>query len=811
MTIGDRAEAYALLADGRHVRLRSVTPGDWQAVHDFAGTLGPDSLYRRFFGAPSDPGVTLADLVCAPPPEHGAPTHGGLLALLDGAVVGLAEWYRTGKEWKSADGEPGDDVDEAEIAFAVSDVLHGRGVATLLAEHLLLTAERAGIRRLLAVTQGDNRTMLGVFVALGVPVERDWSDGVCTLTIELTLDPAARAALVDASAKREGVADEASLRGLLAPASIAVLGEESEPATRRLLEELAAFSGPVYSGGAEGTALPADARPELAVITSPPAQVVAAARRCAEFGVRALIVTATGFARAEGLELLRTCRAAGIRLVGPGSLGVAAPHGPEGFSALLSAAPPEPGPAGVAVQSGGVGLALLSHLDRLGIGVSTFAAVGEKYDVSANDLLLHWEQDADTKIGLLHVESFGNPRKFAHTARRLSRLIPLLAVDPEQSPSQARTALYAQAGIVAVPSLGALVDAAALAAHQPLPRGPRVAVLGNTNGMVSLAAQACFKAGLEVVRAVDATPTADAERLASLVAAVFGERASTAGQAGQAGQTGQAGQAGQRDGADQASLEGVSDSDAPQAVLLALAPTAPGPLNLEPAMDAVPAGVPVLAVLTEQPESVAIRRCGTVRERTLPCYNDAAAAAYALAAIERAAQVKRTPRAHVGNPPGMDLAAVRDVVEESMKHEPDGHALLPAESAGLLTALGVSSAELGPDVRSVTVTAWQDQVFGPLLGAGRDGGPELVTMLAPVDEAIAADVAARVSGGPAPALTDLFLRISALVDECPELASFEVTCDFDESGVRRGESSGSLAPAESKNPYLRRLRRAPVE
>ena len=800
MTIGDRAEAYALLADGRHVRLRSVTPGDWQAVHDFAATLGPDSLYRRFFGAPSDPGGTLADLVCAPPTEHGPPAHGGLLALLDGAVVGLAEWYRTGKGWKSGEGEP--EADEAEIAFAVSDALHGHGVATLLAEHLLIAAERAGISRLLAVTQGDNRTMLGVFVALGVPVERDWSDGVCTLTIELTLDPAARAALLDASAKREGVADEASLRGLLAPGSIAVLGEESEPATRRLLEELAAFSGPVYSGGAEGALLPADARPELAVITSPPAQAVAAARRCAEFGVRALIVTATGFARAEGLELLRTCRAAGIRLVGPGSLGVAAPHGPEGFSALLSAAPPEPGPAGVAVQSGGVGLALLSHLDRLGIGVSTFAAVGEKYDVSANDLLLHWEQDADTKIGLLHVESFGNPRKFAHTARRLSRLIPLLAVDPEQSPSQARTALYAQAGIVAVPSLGALVDAAALAAHQPLPRGPRVAVLGNTNGMVSLAAQACFKAGLEVVRAVDATPTADADRLASLVAAVFGEGAGAAGQADDVGRVDDAFPAGPQD---------ASDADAPQAVLLALAPTAPGQLNLEPAMDAVPAGVPVLAVLTEQPESVAIRRCGTVRERTLPCYNDAAAAAYALAAIERAAQVKRTPRAHVGNPPGMDLAAVRDVVEESMKHEPDGHTLLPAESAGLLTALGVSSAELGPDARSVTVTAWQDQVFGPLSGASRDGGPELVTMLAPVDEAIAADVAARVSGGPAPALTDLFLRISALVDECPELASFEVTCDFDESGVRRGESSGSLAPAESKNPYLRRLRRAPVE
>ncbi|MBR7830927.1 GNAT family N-acetyltransferase, partial [Actinospica sp. MGRD01-02] len=504
MTTIDRADAYALLTDGRAVRLRSATPGDWQAVHDFAGTLGPDSIYRRFFGSPRDPGVILADLVCAPQPEHGPATHGGLLAVLDGEVVGLADWYRASR----------DRTDVAEIAFAVSDALHGKGVATLLAEHLMIAAERAGIRRLLAVTQGDNREMLGVFIALGVPVDRDWSDGVCTLTIDLDLDSAARAALMEAAAKREGLADEASLRSLLAPGSIAVLGDVAHPATRRLMDELAPFSGPVYYGGVEGADLPDDARPELAVVTSPPERAVAAVRRCADRGVRAIIVTATGFDREQGLDLLKACRANGMRLVGPGSLGVAAPHGADGFSALLSATAPDPGPAGVAVQSGGVGLALLSHLDRLGIGVSTFAAVGEKYDVSANDLLLHWEQDSDTKLGLLHVESFGNPRKFAHTARRLSRLIPLLAVDPEQSLSQARTALYAQAGIIAVPSLGALVDAAALAAHQPLPRGRRVAVIGNTHGMVSLAVQACLHAGFEVTHAVDATPSADAARLA---------------------------------------------------------------------------------------------------------------------------------------------------------------------------------------------------------------------------------------------------------------------------------------------------------
>jgi GNAT superfamily N-acetyltransferase len=770
VTTIDRADAYALLTDGRAVRLRSVSPADWRAVHDFAATLGPDSLYRRFFGAPGDPGTMLADLVCAPQPEHGPVTHGGLLAILDGQVVGLAEWYREGE------------TDQAEVAFAVSDALHGHGIATLLAEHLMIAAERARIRRLLAVTQGDNRDMLGVFIALGVPVERDWDGGVCTLTIDLDLDSAARAALLEASAKREGLADEASLRSLLAPGSIAVLGDVGHPATRRLLDELSVFSGPVHYGGAEGDELPDDARPELAVVTSPPSRAVAAARRCAERGVRALIVTATGFDREQGLDLLKVCRAAGMRLVGPGSLGVAAPHGPDGFSALLSATAPEPGPAGVAVQSGGIGLALLSHLDRLGVGVSTFAAVGEKYDVSANDLLLHWEQDTDTKLGLLHVESFGNPRKFAHTARRLSRLIPLLAVDPEQSPSQARTALYAQAGIIAVPSLGALVDATALVAHQPLPRGARVAVFGNTHGMVSLAVQACIKAGFEVTAAVDVTPEADAARLAAEITAAF--------------------------------TPDHEADDLPQSILLALAPTEPGPLALDAALDAVPLGVPVLAVRAEQPESAAVQRYGAVQEHILPCYNDAAAAAAALTAARRAGRVKLLSSNRVEYPRGVDLPALRGVVEARLKHmqlDPDGRELDGTENEALLSALGIGAVRLGPDSHGATVTAWQDKVFGPVLFGQSDLARQPVTMLAPVDSRVAESVAARLAGDPSPALADLLRRVAALVDACPEVSSFWLSVEFDDSGVNRTDAATLLMPAESGNPYLRRLRRAPVE
>ena len=575
----DLADAYALLTDGRCVHVRSVTPEDWQAVHDLAATLGPDSLYRRFFSIPSRPGETLANALCTPGSGQGPPPQGALIALLDGTAVGLAEWYRTRRE------------DEAEIAFEVSDAWHGHGVATLLAEHLMLAARQAGIRRLTAITLGENRPMIGVFLALGVPVERDWDGGECIWSIPLDRAAFGAEAVLATVAHRESVAGEASLRSLFAPTTIAVLGEAGEPLTDTLLRNLAAFDGPVLRGGAYGERLAADARAELAVITSPPEQAVEAARRCAELRVKALIVTAAGFPPERGRELLSVCHEAGMRLVGPGSLGVAAPHGAKGFSALLSEHVPDPEYAGVTVQSGGVGLALLSHLRRLGIGVSTFAAVGEKYDVSANDVLTHWEQDAGTRFGLLHVESFGNPRKFARTARRLSRRIPLLAVDPEQSTSQARTALYAQAGIIAL----------------------------------------------------------------------------------------------------------------------------------------------------------------------------------------------------------------------------QGRELTPAEAAELITAIGLAEGESIAGRRPVTVTTWQDPVFGPLLSGAAEDGRDAMTLLVPFDAREAEALAGHLSFDPGSGLVDTLLRLSALIDGCPELAALRLTVGGVEKHVATVPTGGAVAPVRTDDPYLRRLRRAPVE
>lgn len=752
----DRADAYALLTDGRCVHVRSVTPEDWQAVYDFAATLGQESLYHRFFSVPAHPGERLADALCSPLSDQYPPSQGALIALLDGTAVGLAEWYRTRRD------------DEAEIAFEVSDALQGHGVATLLAEHLMLAAQRVGVRRLTAVTQGENQRMLGVFLALGIPVERDWEYGECTLTI--SLDPAVTggAALLDAEARREAVADEASLRALFAPDEIAVFGAAGEATTEAVLRNLAGFAGPVHVGGVRGEALPRDARPGLVVITAPPDDVVAAARRCAESKVKAVVVTAVGVPPEQGRGLLRVCHEAGMRLVGPGSLGVAAPGGANGFSALLSNLPPAPGDAGVAVQSGGVGLALLGHLGRLGVGVSTFAAVGEKYDVSANDVLVHWERDPATRFGLLHVESFGNPRKFARTARRLSRRIPLLAVDPEQSPSQARTALYEQAGIIALPSLGALVDAAALTAHQPVPRGRRVAVVGTTHGMVSLTVQACTAAGLEVTEAVNLTPAADEPTLAAAISRVLG----------------------------------TADSPAPaDAVVIAVAPTVPHALDPLVAAETARADAVVLAVVVDQAESVTVLRSARSAGRALPSYADAADAARALSALVRAAEVTRRPPGDEEPEPDFDTLAARKLVEDWLRADPAGRELTEPECADLLEAIGLPVGAAA-DARATVLTAWQDPVFGPLL-SGSGEGEAARTLLVP----FGAREAAELVGSP----VDAAVRLSALFAACPELATLRVTIGFDQDGAWTAAATGAFGPARLENPYLRRLRRAPVE
>ena len=407
-----------------------------------------------------------------------------------------------------------EDPHTAEVAFAVADHMHHRGIATLLLEHLVSLARSRQISTFTAETLTENQAMLHVFADAGLPVRRRYREGVIELTFPLPgQDSPDSDTYLDAVAERERRADVASLRHIFAPESVAVIGASRRRGTvgRAILDNIraAGYRGRLYVvnpraaqvGGEPSLASPLDL-PEpadLAVIAVPAARVLEVAAQCGQRGVRSLVVITSGLDPTQSAGLLAICRGHGMRLVGPDCFGVAVPG--LGLDATFAARPARPGVAGLVMQSGGLGFALVDHLSRLGIGISSFASVGDKLDVSGNDMLLWWERDDQTRLAVLYLESFGNPRKFARTARRVSCAMPVLTVLTntglaETTPFQ--ETLFEQAGVITTGGFGELVEAAALLATQPVPAGRTVAILSNVRSAGQLAAHAATSAGLQV-------------------------------------------------------------------------------------------------------------------------------------------------------------------------------------------------------------------------------------------------------------------------------------------------------------------------
>ena len=378
--------------------------------------------------------------------------------------------------------------------------------------------------------------MLRVFADAGLPAKRRIAGGTVELTFPLPGgdDNYRLGNYLESVADRESQADVASLHPLLQPRSVAVVGASRRRGTvgRAILHNIVTcgFTGPVYAVSPraetmEGVPCVASVgdlpgQVDLAVIAVPPSAVPEVAEQCGRNGVRGLIVISS-CRGAAGAELLAVCRRYGMRLVGPSCFGVIMPW--IGLDATFAADHPVRGVAGLVVQSGGVGIALLEQMSRLGIGVSSFVSAGDKYDVSPTDLLTWWAQDEVTQVAVLYVESFGNPRKFAGTARRVAQRMPVLTVIGARSPAGHRAAshtaaaatplasqeaMFDLAGVIATTSLGELVDTAALLACQPLPAGNRVAIIANAGGAGALAADACADHGLQVVQLGAATQRA---------------------------------------------------------------------------------------------------------------------------------------------------------------------------------------------------------------------------------------------------------------------------------------------------------------
>ena len=487
------APVYALLADGTTVEIRPAGPGDFDAVKAMHKAMSRDNSYMRFFNISRLAAEIEARRVCRDP----APARWRCWPCSDGEVVGVASYV------SEAQGQ-------AEVAFAVADHMHHRGVATLLLEHLVSFARSHQITTFTAETLTENKAMLDVFADVGLPVERHYADGIFELTFPLPSEDAGPTldSYLNAVADRESRAEVASLRHVLAPESVAVIGASRRRGTvgRAIVDNIrtGGYAGRLYTvnprarqiGGERclSSALDLPEAVDLAVIAVPAATVLDVAERCGQRGVRSLVVISSGLDTAACADLLAVCRRHGMRLVGPDCFGVAVPG--IGLDATFAASPAWPGVTGLVMQSGGLGLAVVDHLSRLGIGISSFASVGSKLDVSGNDMLMWWEHDGLTKLAVLYLESFGNPRKFARTARRVSGTMPVLTVLADRSDQ--RDALFEQAGVITTRGFGELIQATALLASQPVPAGRTVAIVSNVGSAGLLAADACTDLGLSV-------------------------------------------------------------------------------------------------------------------------------------------------------------------------------------------------------------------------------------------------------------------------------------------------------------------------
>ena len=514
-----------LLRDGTAATLRPAREDDRERIRELLARVSDTSLMRRFFAGESREAAVDSLLQVGPPDRRYT------LVVLAGdpenpRIVASGTYVR----------EEGTD-DTAEVAFLVEDAYQGRGLGTLLLERLALVAARHGIRRFVAWTQPDNHRMLEVFRSSGFAIDQRWRDGYVVVGLDVQPGPES----VERSEMRDRVATVASLRPFFRPRGVAVIGASRDPASigYRILEALVMnrFEGPVYpvnpradvvgSIPAYKSVLDIPGPVDLAVIAVPRDAVLDVVDQCGAKGVRALVVITAGFAetgpegRALQERLVAKVRGYGMRMVGPNCLGLINTAPDVRLNASFSPVFPPHGRVAMSSQSGALGLAILEYARDLGLGLSTFVSVGNKADVSGNDLLQYWEDDEETDLILLYLESFGNPRRFARLARRVARKKPILAVKAGRTAAGTRAAgshtaalaasdtaveaLFRQAGVIRADTLEEMFDVAALLANQPLPAGPRVAVVTNAGGPGILATDALAAAGLQVPEPSPAT------------------------------------------------------------------------------------------------------------------------------------------------------------------------------------------------------------------------------------------------------------------------------------------------------------------
>ncbi|MER6914102.1 GNAT family N-acetyltransferase [Streptomyces sp. NPDC000594] len=538
-TYPDHWEADVVLRDGGTARIRPITPDDAGRLVSFYEQVSDESKYYRFF-APY-PRLTAKDVHRFT--HHDYVDRVGLAVTVGGEIIATVRYDRIDERGRPASAP----ADQGEVAFLVQDAHQGRGVASALLEHIAAVARERDIRRFAAEVLPANSKMIKVFRDAGYTQKRSFEDGSVHLTLDL--EPTEKSLAVQRA--REQRAEARSVQRLLAPGSVAVIGtgRTSGNLGRTVLRNLrdSGYTGRLYAvnrafpdGWPEVEGVPAfrsvaeiaaatGSTVDLAVVAVPAERVPEVVTDCGEHGVRGLVVLSAGYAesgvdgRLRQRELVRRARSYGMRIIGPNSFGIISTAETVRLNASLAPRSPARGRIGLFTQSGAIGIALLSELHRRGAGLSSFISSGNRADVSGNDFLQYWYDDPDTDVALLYLESIGNPRKFTRLARRTAAVKPVVvvkgarhsgseppghAVPVTRIPDAAVGALLRQAGVIRVDTVTELIDAGVLLAGQPLPAGPRVAILGNSESLGLLTYDACLAEGLRPQPPLDLTTEA---------------------------------------------------------------------------------------------------------------------------------------------------------------------------------------------------------------------------------------------------------------------------------------------------------------
>ena len=665
-----------LLRDGRTAHLRPIRPEDAELMVDFYGRVSDESKYLRFFS----PMPTLSDKDVERFTHVDHHDRVAFVVELGGLMIAVGRYdvVRDG---------------EAEVAFLVEDKHQGRGIAQLLLEHLAQAGRERGVERFVAEVLPDNQKMIGTFRDAGYRLCSGYEDGV--MALEFSIDPTDTS--VGVMVAREHRAEAASIERFLHPRSVAVVGASRRQDTigQALVRNLVTgnFTGRVYAVNPSSEAvsglpaypsvndIPGDV--DVAIVAVPAEAVQDVVLDCAAKGVHGLVVISSGFAETgeEGRQrqrrLVGLARSYGLRLIGPNALGVINTDKATSLNASLSTLMPPGGRAGFFCQSGALGSAILEKVNNRGLGLSTFVSAGNRADVSGNDLLQYWEEDDATEVVLLYLESIGNPRKFSRIARKVSLRKPIIAVRSGRTtqgvpmghavrkiaaPQQAVDAMFRQAGVIQVDTLDEMFDVAQLLAHQPLPRGRRVAVVGNSDALGLLAADAAAAVGLVVNKSVALGADAGADDFEDALDAA------------------------------------IDDPDVDAVVAVYIPPlnvsgedvanvlAAVGEQSDKPLVSTFlgAEGVPELLRVPD----VAGRSAG---RGSVPSYPAVEAAVRALARVVGYAVWLRTPDGAALDPSDLDIAGARKLVNDVLREHPEGAELDKDQTVRLLAAYGIES------------------------------------------------------------------------------------------------------------------------